>query len=697
MEHPILKLLQKPSRIVLGFMSGTSADGVDAALCRITGCCLTTQVEQLSFTFVPFPQEVRDEILRLASGETACAADFCRINFLLGQLYCEAGEAACQEAGIPKAQVDLIGNHGQTLWHIPVEEEYLGRRQRSTLQLGEDALLAECFGCPVVGDFRVRDMAAGGLGAPLVPYTEFLLYRRPDEWVALQNIGGIGNVTVLPANCTLDQVFAFDTGPGNMVIDAVISRLTNGRMTYDDGGAMAAQGKLHPELLRWMLDDPYLSKKPPKTTGRELYGPVYVDRLMEKAGTLNVAPADLMNTVTQFTAETIAYGLRRFSPQLPQRLIVGGGGSLNRCLMEQLRGLRPRAAGDRARGRGGAAGMPRHDQRGSGAEQQRQGGGGLRRAGQRNHLRKLQQRALRHRCPSSRRDGKDQSLRRSASATRPSARLSSLSAQQHHNGRLAVIIAAFQRLHGLSLRLACRFAHDRDAAADELFVGGLHIHHQVAVHLAQPDHRAGGQHIQDHLLGRAALHAGRAGDHLRARRGGDANIRRFIHLRAGAAADADDRRAQLFGVFHRAQHIGGAAAGCNAHQHVLFGEPNALQILCAQLPVVLRAFHGLINGGHSAGDQALHHFRLRRVGRRTFHRVQNAQTARSAAAHIDQPSALPEPFGDRVHRLGDLGTDSLHGFGDLVVLAVDELHHLQCAQLVDVGGAGVALFRCDLA
>lgn len=337
MEHPILKLLQKPSRIVLGFMSGTSADGVDAALCRITGYGLTTQVEQLGFTFVPFSQEVRDEILRLASGETACAADFCRINFLLGQLYCEAGEAACREAGISKGQIDLIGNHGQTLWHIPVEEEYLGRRQRSTLQLGEDALLAECFGCPVVGDFRVRDMAAGGLGAPLVPYTEFLLYRRPDEWVALQNIGGIGNVTVLPANCTLDQVFAFDTGPGNMVIDAVISRLTNGRMTYDDGGAMAAQGKLHPELLRWMMDDPYLSKKPPKTTGRELYGPVYIDRLMEKAGTLNVAPADLMNTVTQFTAETIAYGLRRFSPQLPQRLIVGGGGSLNRCLMEQLR------------------------------------------------------------------------------------------------------------------------------------------------------------------------------------------------------------------------------------------------------------------------------------------------------------------------------------------------------------------------
>ena len=260
-----------------------------------------------------------------------------------------------------------------------------------------------------------------------------------------------------------------------------------------------------------------------------------------------------------------------------------------------------------------------------------------------------------------------------------------------------MILAAFQGLNGLFFGLACRFAHNGDAAADEFFIGGLHVHHQVAVHLAQPDHRAGGQHIQDHLLGRAALHAGRAGDHLRARRGGDANIRRFIHLRAGAAADADDRRAQLFGVFHRAQHIGGAAAGGNAHQHVLFGEPNALQILCAQLPVVLRAFHGLINGGHSAGDQALHHFRLRRVGGRTLHRVQNAQTARSAATDVDQPSALPEPFGDHVHRLGNLGADGLHGLSHLVVLAVDELHHLQCAQLVNMRGAGVALFRCDLA
>ena len=165
MEHPILTLINKPSRLVIGFMSGTSADGVDAALVRITGCSRETKAEQLEFCFVPFEAPVRAEILRLAGGGAATAADFCRMNFLLGKLYCEAGLELCRRAGVAPENIDLIGNHGQTFWHIPVEEEYLGRRIRSTLQLGGDALLAEQFGCPVVGDFRVRDMAAGGLGA----------------------------------------------------------------------------------------------------------------------------------------------------------------------------------------------------------------------------------------------------------------------------------------------------------------------------------------------------------------------------------------------------------------------------------------------------------------------------------------------------------------------------------------------------
>lgn len=334
--HPIHALVDKPSRLVIGFMSGTSADGVDAALTRIEGFGLNTTVRQLAFVFTPFEKPVRDEILRLAGGGAATAADFCRMSFLLGELYCEAGEALCREAGISPRDVDLIGCHGQTFWHIPKPEEYLGRSFRSTLQLGEDALLAERFKCPVVGDFRVRDMAAGGLGAPLVPYTEYLLYRSEHDTVALQNIGGIGNVTVLPRAAALSDVFAFDTGPGNMVIDAVISRITNGAMSYDDGGRMAAQGRVSEALLKAMMDDPYLDMPPPKTTGRELYGTRYVDALMAKADALRLSPVDTLATVTRFTAQSIAYGLARFSPSAPSRLIVGGGGCLNHTLMAAL-------------------------------------------------------------------------------------------------------------------------------------------------------------------------------------------------------------------------------------------------------------------------------------------------------------------------------------------------------------------------
>ncbi len=339
--HPLLRAMEKPARLVIGFMSGTSADGVDAVLTRIAGFGTSTRVEQLAFCFTPFSPEVRAEILRLAGGGAATAADFCRINFLLGQLYCEAGDALCAQAGISRGEVDLIGNHGQTLWHIPQEETYLGHRQRSTLQLGEDALLAEHFGCPVVGDFRVRDVAAGGLGAPLVPYTEYLLFRSDTECVALQNIGGIGNVTVMPAGCTLDGVLAFDTGPGNMVMDQLVARLTDGRASYDAGGALAARGRVDGALLAWLLADDYLRLPPPKTTGREKYGPAYVDALVRRADASGVSLTDALATATRFTAETIALGLRQFAPAPPARLVVGGGGSMNATLMAHLTDVLP--------------------------------------------------------------------------------------------------------------------------------------------------------------------------------------------------------------------------------------------------------------------------------------------------------------------------------------------------------------------
>ena len=327
MEHPLKTLWEKPSRLVIGFMSGTSADGVDAALVRIMGFGTQTRAEQLGFRFVPFSDEVRAEILRLAGGGPASAADFCRMNFLLGELFCEAGEALCAQTGTKLSDIDLIGSHGQTFWHIPEKEEYLSHTFTSTFQLGEEAVLAERFGCPVVGNFRVRDMAAGGLGAPLVPYTEFLLYRSEAEHTALQNIGGIGNITLLPAGCALSDVTAFDTGPGNMLIDAAIARITNGEKRYDENGAMAASGRVSEALLAQLMRDPYLSRRPPKTTGREHYGAAFVDGIFAAAKELSLPDADILATVTDFTAQTIAAAIRDFCAVRPARLIVGGGGS----------------------------------------------------------------------------------------------------------------------------------------------------------------------------------------------------------------------------------------------------------------------------------------------------------------------------------------------------------------------------------
>ena len=341
MEHPIEALITKPYRLVIGFMSGTSADGIDAVLAEIYGHGTATRVKQRDFVFIPFAPEVRAEILRLASGGSAAAADFCRMNFLLGELYCEAGRELCRHAGVSKEDIDLIGNHGQTFWHIPNEEEYLGHRLRSTLQLGEDAMLAEEFSCPVVGDFRVRDMAAGGLGAPLVPYTEFLLYRSETEHTALQNIGGIGNITLLPAGCALSDVTAFDTGPGNMLIDAAIARITNGEKRYDANGAMAASGRVSEALLAQLMRDPYLSRRPPKTTGREHYGAAFVDGIFAAANERKLSDADILATVTDFTAQTIAAAIRDFCAVRPARLIVGGGGSRNGTLMADIAAALP--------------------------------------------------------------------------------------------------------------------------------------------------------------------------------------------------------------------------------------------------------------------------------------------------------------------------------------------------------------------
>ena len=336
MDHPFLTLWNKPSRLVVGLMSGTSADGIDAVLTRITGSGLSTKVEQLGFHFLPFDAATRKAILDICGGSCGGTRDICLLGTHLGRLYAQAVRELLKVTEIEK--IDLIGSHGQTVYHIPEETEYLNTPLRGTMQIGDPSYLAEEFGCPVVSDFRIRDMAAGGLGAPLVPYTEFLLYRSETEDVALQNIGGIGNVTLLSAGCSLSDVTAFDTGPGNMVMDALAAKITDGRMRYDDGGKLAASGKVIPELLEWMLDDPYLRRCPPKTTGREYYGADYVEKLLS-FGTYPMV--DILTTATVFTAQSIALSLHRFAPRMPSRLVVGGGGSRNPTLLHFLREALP--------------------------------------------------------------------------------------------------------------------------------------------------------------------------------------------------------------------------------------------------------------------------------------------------------------------------------------------------------------------
>ncbi|MBR0219130.1 MAG: anhydro-N-acetylmuramic acid kinase [Clostridia bacterium] len=330
-------LLKKDTLRVIGLMSGTSADGMDAALTEITGFGLSTIVNMLSFVSVPYAEDVREEILRLASGRSGGSRDLCLFSFLLGQLSLDACRAACEKAHVDPASVDLVGSHGQTLYHVPAAENYLGRPVRGTLQLGEASVIAEGLGCPVVSDFRVRDMAAGGQGAPLVPYTEYLLYRREDQTVALQNMGGIGNITVLPRDGRMEDTFAFDTGPGNMVMDQIVSRMTGGAMRYDENGALAASGACSEALLSWMLQDPYLKKAPPKTTGREVYGAAYVDKLMEKGHALSLSDRDVLATACRFTAACVRVAIEQHCPVKPDRLIVGGGGSRNPTLMGMLR------------------------------------------------------------------------------------------------------------------------------------------------------------------------------------------------------------------------------------------------------------------------------------------------------------------------------------------------------------------------
>jgi anhydro-N-acetylmuramic acid kinase len=324
---------------VIGMMSGTSADGIDVALARVSGAPPSISAKLERHHHVPFPARVREDILRLANGAPTSTEEISRLNFVLGEEFARAALAACRQWRIPLVKIHLIGSHGQTIFHQGVASRDRGtRRIASTLQIGEPSFIAERTGVTTIADFRPADMAASGQGAPLVPFGDYLLYRHAQRGRAALNIGGIANVTVIPAGARPQDVFAFDTGPGNMIVDALVESFTRGRQRYDRDARMALRGQMIPTLLNKMMREPYLRKAPPKTAGREQFGHAYAETIIAWGKRHRARPEDLVRTATLFTSLSIVEAFRRFiSPRARvDELIVAGGGARNPLMIAQL-------------------------------------------------------------------------------------------------------------------------------------------------------------------------------------------------------------------------------------------------------------------------------------------------------------------------------------------------------------------------
>jgi len=322
--------------LIVGLMSGTSLDGIDAALVEVEG----TTEDDVSARLVraltlPYDEPRREAIHAAIAAGTAQA--LCGLHADLGEWLAEAVVRVCAEADVTLDRLAAIGSHGQTVWHIPPSA---GKRG-ATLQLGDAATLAERTGCAVVSDFRTRDMAAGGQGAPLVPYADRLLFSAPGKARALQNVGGIANVTRVPPKEGTGPVFAFDTGPGNALIDAAVELATDRRLSFDRDGALAARGEVDGALLAELLRHPYFAAEPPKSTGREEFGRPFVERLVEATQPEGDRDwLDLVATLTELTARTIADAYERWVlPRGVDEVVVTGGGARNLTLMARLRAL----------------------------------------------------------------------------------------------------------------------------------------------------------------------------------------------------------------------------------------------------------------------------------------------------------------------------------------------------------------------
>ncbi len=335
MSKTLERLFRKKTKLIVGLMSGTSADGIDAVLVRVSGSGAKTKVQQLAFQTYQYPSGFKRFLLKNSDASTARLDDVTRLDMLIAQLFSEAVRKLLRNTGYSLQDIDLIGSHGQTIHHLPLSKKIFNHTVGSTLQIGHPSAIAKYTGIVTVGDFRVADIALNGNGAPLVPYFDYLMFRSAQLNRALLNIGGIANITVLPKNCALTDVVAFDTGPGNMIIDGLTDKLFH--KPFDRDGRFASAGKINVGLIRYLMQNKYFKQRPPKSTGRELFSEEFQRNVLQKSK--GMRREDILATVTEVTALSIYDSYIRFVRKKTKLddLLVSGGGVHNVYIMNALK------------------------------------------------------------------------------------------------------------------------------------------------------------------------------------------------------------------------------------------------------------------------------------------------------------------------------------------------------------------------